>query len=141
MFAAIIHGIPIILGFLGKFLALKAQDNKEIQERNLVALNAQAAEYKAVREIQSPAANGTRRLILVFLMAMMSVFVLGFALFEVPIYVEEVRPKLDFLFGIISIPESISWTEIKGIPAFKDFFSWMAIIIEFWFGAQLAKRG
>ena len=141
MTALLTHGIPLILGFFAKFMALKSQDAKEIQERTLIALNAQAAEYKAVREFQTPSANAARRTILLFLVAMVSTFVLGYAVFGVPVYVEQITEAQSYLLGLITTPATTEWIKIEGIPAFKSIFSWMAMIIEFWFGAQLAKRG
>lgn len=141
MLAILQHLIPMALGWLAKFLALRAEDKKNQQEMMLGALSAKVGVYKKVREHQTPAANFARRAILFFLMGCIGAFILGYAVFEVPILVETSTELPSYFFGLFGGGTETTWTEIRGIPAFDEVFVWMTVLIEFWFGAQLAKRG
>lgn len=140
MITLLTHIAPIILGFLGKFMTLKAQDSADQQKLMLTAMGAKTTAIESARKYETPAAATNRRAILWFLMAMIGTSVLGFALFNVPVYVEHIQPSMSFLLGLITLPQQTEWIKIEGIPAFRDFFTWMAVIIEMYFGAQLAKR-
>jgi len=134
------HIIPIALGFIAKLMALKAEDNKQRQEMMIKALSAQNQSLDMARKYDTPAANASRRMLIWFLMILIGVAVLGYAVFNVPIFVEEVRELPEFLFFFGGGTETV-WTEIKGIPAYKDLFTWMTLIFELYFGASLARRG
>ena len=141
MISILTHIIPIALGFIAKLLALKAEDNKQRQEMMIKALSAQNQSLDMARKYDTPVANASRRLLLWFLMAAIMLSMLGYVAFDAPIYVEQVVKDPSFLFGLIGGGEHIEWKEIRGIPSFQELFVWMQILIEFWFGATLARRG
>lgn len=141
MLAILQHSIPITLGFVGKLLALKAEDNKQRQEMMIKALAAQNQSIDVARKYDTPAANASRRLLLWFLMLAIMFSMVGYVVTGSPIYVEQVVKDPSFLFGLIGGGEHVEWVKIEGIPSFEELFIWMQVLVEFWFGATLARRG
>lgn len=140
MFSGLVHLIPILVGFFAKLVALKSQDARVREELLIKGLSARTAVVEKAREHQTPASNAARRVILFFLVFAISLSMLGYVLFDVPIFVEETVKSREYLFGLIGGTERTVWTKIEGIPSFEEIFTWMTILIEFWFGSQIAKR-
>lgn len=140
MFALLTNLIPLVLGFIGKMMSMRSQDKADEQKLILQALSAKNNVLESARKYDTPASAGNRRAILWFLISVIFVFVVGYAVFDVPIYVEQITPSSSYLFGLFETKESVDWIKIEGIPAFDKVFGWMTMIIEFWFGAQVAKR-
>jgi len=140
MITLLSHILPIALGFIAKLTALKAEDNKQRQELMIKALAAQNQSFDSARKYDTPASNASRRLLLWFLMFAISLSMLGYAVFDVPIYIEQVIKEPSYLFGLLGGGEHTEWIKIQGIPAFAELFQWMTVIIEMYFGATLARR-
>ena len=140
MLAILQHIIPIALGFVAKLLALKAEDNKQRQEMMIKALAAQNQSIDVARKYDTPAANASRRLLLWFVLGAIMITIVGYVIFDAPIYVEEVVQEPSYFFGLLGGGERIEWRKIEGIPAFDEIFQAFSVIIELYFGATLARR-
>jgi len=140
MIALLTNIVPIVLGFLAKTMALRAEDDARRQELAIAALAAKTNSVELARKYDSPVANASRRMILWFLMFLISITVVGYAIFRVPIMVETIKKGSSLLFGLWQNPDTTEWVAVNGIVSHKEFLEWMSLIIEMYFGSTLARR-
>ncbi len=140
MIEALPHIASIAFGFLAKLIALKSEDAKNREQLMLNALAAQQGAYTEARSYDTPSARANRRMLIWFIMVAVMASVLGYAVLDVPIYVEQVVKEPSYLFGLLGGGERIEWVKIEGIPTFQEIFQWGTMIFEMLFGAQLARR-
>jgi len=140
MLEALPHLLSIALGFFAKLIALKTEDAKNREQLMLNALAAQQGAYADARSYDTPAARANRRLLIWFIMVAVMASVLGYAVLDVPVYVEQVTQEPSYFFGLIGGGERVEWVKIEGIPTFEEIFRWGTMIFEMLFGAQLARR-
>jgi|TARA_R110002012_G_scaffold11973_4_gene53572 hypothetical protein len=139
MLTALQHIIPIALGFFAKLMAIKSQQAHDQNKLMLQALAAKSGELQKAREQsnnESPMAAWNRRVLMFVILALVAIYPIAGLLGVQTVVPVDIEPFkfLWFEFG--------GGTEIKvvdGLYKFDEIFTWATMIVEFYFGGQLAK--
>jgi len=132
---------PIILGFLGKLIALKsqaAQEQQKIMIQNLQVRNDSINQAREMAAKESPMAALNRRVIIFVILALVIFTQVAPVFLDVPTVIPTVIEGAS-LFGLQLTPDVIEYVTVEGMLKFDEIFKWATMIIEFYFGAQLAK--
>lgn len=139
MMSLLTHLIPISLGFFAKLTAIKSKQKHLEQKLMLQALSAKSVQIDKAREAsdkESKGAQWNRRFLIVVILGLVSLYPLA-GLLGINVTV-----PIDYsgfsLFGI-EIGGGTRLTTVDGLYKFEEIFTWATIIIEFYFGGQLAK--
>ena len=133
--------IPIALGFFAKLLALKSQASSDLQKLQLEALVARSQVIDKAREnerTESPMSALNRRVIIFVILGLVVFTQVAPVLWNVETVVPTVREGFSLL-GIQITADEIEYVTVKGMLKLDEVFSWATMIVEFYFGAQLAK--
>jgi len=126
-------------GFLFKYLAQRAQDQKEMFDR-LIKANAQTTENqdKAAQRVPIDVGKNIRRLIvLTCLFAVVAApFVLPF--FGIPTFVEYTQKQPESLFGLIPETARRYFVEIPGYFLAQENRQVLLAIVGFYFGSAVS---
>lgn len=140
MITIITNILPIILGYIGKFMAIKSKAASDSQKRMIEILGAKAgARQQAVEQSnrESPWAAVNRRVIIFVILFLVAIYPIA-GIFGIETVIPVVTEGFSFL-GIFSTPEEVEYLTVKGLLKYEEIFGWATMIIEFYFGAQLAK--
>ena len=134
---------PIMLGFVGKLFALKtqaAQEQQKMMIQNLQVRNDSINQARDRADKESPMAAWNRRIIILVILGLIIFTQIAPVWFNVPTVVPTVIEGFSIL-GIQFTPDVIEYVEIQAGSVLKmdEIFGWATMIIEFYFGAQLAK--
>ena len=132
---------PILLGFLGKLLALKSQAASDNQRLMLESMQAREVVLDKARDRadkESPMAAMNRRIIILVILGLVIFTQVAPVIFDVPTVIPTIIEGTSF-FGITFVPDVIEYATVEGLLKMEEVFSWATMIIEFYFGAQLAK--
>jgi hypothetical protein len=138
--AILTHLIPIILGFIAKLTAIKSAQAHEQQKLMLANLAARSKQIDSAREVaatESPFAAWNRRILILVILSLVAIYPLA-GIFGVDTVVRSTSEGFSFL-GLFSIGGGETFTTIKGLYKFDEIFQWATMIVEFYFGGQLAK--
>ena len=144
MIAFIANIAPIALGFLGKLFALKsqaAQEQQKLMIENMNARNDSINQARTFADKESPMAAWNRRIIILVILALVIFTQVAPVLFDTEMVIPTTKEGYSFL-GIFQItPDVIEYVTIQAGSVVKmdELFGWATMIIEFYFGAQLAK--
>ncbi len=134
------HLIPIALGFFAKLAAIKSRQAHDEQKLMLQALSAKSVEIDKARDQsnkESSMAAWNRRFLIVVILALVAIYplagILGIETI-IPVTTEGFN-----LFGLFEIGGGTTLETVSGLYKFDEIFQWATIIIEFYFGGQLAK--
>jgi len=133
--------VPIILGFLGKLLALKSQAQSDMMKLSIVRSDqnmkaiAQAVEQS---NKESPQAAWNRRFIIVVILGLIIFTQVAPVVWDIPTVIPTVKEGFSFI-GIEFVPDVVEYISVEGMLKFDEIFAWATMIVEFYFGAQLAK--
>jgi len=133
--------LPIALGFFAKLLALKSQASSDLQKLQLEALVARSDVINKAREnerTESPMSALNRRVIIFVILGLVVFTQVAPVLFNVQTVIPTIREGFS-LFGIQIGADEIEYVTVKGMLKLNEVFSWATMIVEFYFGAQLAK--
>ena len=133
--------IPIALGFFAKLLAIKSQASSDLQKLQLEALVARSQVIDKAREnerTESPMSALNRRVIIFVILGLVVFTQVAPVLFSVQTVIPTIREGFS-LFGIQIGVDEIEYVTVKGMLKLDEVFSWATMIVEFYFGAQLAK--
>ena len=133
--------LPIAGGFLMKLFALNQAAKQEQHKLQLEALVARQQVIDAAREQsnkESPMAAMNRRVI-IFVILLLIVFTqVAPPLLDIQTVIPVVEKSSGFLgFGG---GETTTFIPVEGLVKYEEIFGWASMIIEFYFGAQLAKK-
>ena len=134
------HLIPIILGFIAKLTAIKSAQAHEQQKLMLANLAARSKQIDSAREVaatESPFAAWNRRILILVILALVAVYPLA-GVFGVDTVVKTTSEGVNIL-GLFSFGGGEAFHTIKGLYKFDEIFQWATMIVEFYFGGQLAK--
>ena len=134
------HLIPIALGFVAKLTAIKSAQAHEQQKMMMAQLTAKSNQIDKAREQsmqESPFAAWNRRILILVILALVAVYPLA-GIFGVDTVVKTSSSGINIL-GLFSIGGGETFTTIKGLYKFDEIFQWATMIVEFYFGGQLAK--
>jgi len=132
---------PIILGFVAKLFALKSQaaaENQKLMIQSLQVRNDSINQARDRADKESPMAAWNRRIIILVILGLVIFTQVGPVYFDVPTVIPTVIKGLSFL-GLQLTPDKIEYVTVEGMLKFDEIFRWATMIIEFYFGAQLAK--
>jgi len=133
--------LPIAFGFLMKLFALNQQAKHEQHTQMLDAFAARSQSIQDAREQsnkESPMAALNRRVIIFVILGLVIFTQVAPVLLDVPTVVPTVQKGISFLgFDITS--DKVEYVTVEGLLKLDEVFKWASMIIEFYFGAQLAK--
>ena len=132
---------PIFIGFVMKLVAIKSKAATDLQKLQLEALSAKAGQVDSARKAarnESPWAALNRRVIIFVLLGIIIFTQVAPVFLNVPTVIPTVIEGFSFL-GIELTPDKIEYITVEGLLKLDSVFQWTTIIIEFYFGAQLAK--
>jgi hypothetical protein len=132
---------PIIMGFLMKLMAIKSKASSDMQKLQIQALNARAGQIDSARaaaDKESPWAAMNRRVIIFVLLGIIVFTQVAPVFLDVPTVIPTIIKGTSFLGFTIS-PDQIEYVTVKGMLKLDEVFKWTTLIVEFYFGAQLAK--
>tara|TARA_R110000824_G_scaffold169478_1_gene346594 strand:- start:481 stop:909 length:429 start_codon:yes stop_codon:yes gene_type:complete len=134
------HLIPIALGFLAKLMAIKSRQAHDEQKLMLQALSAKSVEIDKARDQsnkESSMAAWNRRFLIVVILALVAIYPLA-GIFGIETIIPVTTEGFN-LFGLFEIGGGTTLEAVSGLYKFDEIFQWATIIIEFYFGGQLAK--
>ena len=132
---------PIILGFIAKLIALKSQAASEQQKLMIQSLQVRNDSINQARDRadkESPMAAWNRRIIILVILGLVIFTQVGPVYFDVPTVIPTIVKGFSFL-GIQLTPDVVEYATVEGLLKMEEIFQWATMIIEFYFGAQLAK--
>jgi|TARA_R100001463_G_scaffold120259_1_gene176274 hypothetical protein len=143
MIGFITNVAPIALGFLAKLIALRSQANQENQKLMIESLQVRNDSINMARDRadkESPMAAWNRRIIILVILGLIIFTQVAPVFFNVPTVVPTLIEGFNF-FGFQLTPDQIEYVTVQAGAVLKleEVFSWATMIIEFYFGAQLAK--
>ena len=141
MIALLTNILPIAPGFFAKLLALKSQASSDLQKLQLEALVARSQVIDKAREqerSESPMSALNRRVIIFVILGLVVFTQIAPVLWNVQTVIPTVREGFSLL-GIQVTADEIEYVTVKGMLKLDEVFSWATMIVEFYFGAQLAK--
>ena len=141
MIALLTNIAPIILGFVAKLFALKSQAAAENQKLMIQSLQVRNESINMARDRadkESPMAAMNRRIIILVILGLVIFTQVAPVVFDVPTVVPTIIEGFSFL-GFQFTPDVIEYATVDGLLKMDEIFGWATMIIEFYFGAQLAK--
>ena len=132
---------PIMLGFVAKLFALKSQAAAENQKLMIQSLQLRNDSINMARDRadkESPMAAWNRRIIILVILGLVIFTQVAPVWFDVPTVVPTIVEGFSIL-GIQLTPDVVEYVTVEGMLKFDEIFKWATMIIEFYFGAQLAK--
>jgi len=141
MIALLTNVAPIALGFVAKLFALKSQAASENQKLMIQSLQVRNDSINMARDRadkESPMAALNRRVIIFVILALIIFTQVAPVFFNVPTVIPTVIEGASFL-GFQFTPDVIEYATVDGLLKMDEIFGWATMIIEFYFGAQLAK--
>ena len=143
MIALLTNIAPIALGFVGKLFALKSQAAAEQQKLMIHSLQVRNDSINMARDRadkESPMAAMNRRIIILVILALIIFTQIAPVFFNVPTVIPTVIEGASIL-GFQLTPDVIEYVKVEAGAVLKmdEIFGWATMIIEFYFGAQLAK--
>ena len=141
MIAFLTNIAPIILGFVAKLFALKSQAASENQKLMIQSLQVRNDSINMARDRadkESPMAAMNRRVIIFVILGLVIFSQVAPIYFDVPTVIPTIIEGFSFL-GIQLTPDVVEYASVEGLLKMDEIFGWATMIIEFYFGAQLAK--
>jgi len=141
MIAFLTNVAPIALGFVAKLFALKSQAAAENQKLMIQSLQVRNDSINMARDRadkESPMAALNRRVIIFVILGLVIFTQVAPVFFDVPTVVPTVVKGASIL-GFQLTPDVVEYVTVEGMLKLNEVFSWATMIIEFYFGAQLAK--
>jgi len=132
---------PIILGFVAKLIALKSQaasENQKLMIQSLQVRNDAINQARDRADKESPMAAWNRRIIILVILGLVIFTQVAPVWLDVPTVIPTVVKGANFL-GLQLTADIIEYKTVEGLLKFDEIFKWATMIIEFYFGAQLAK--
>tara|TARA_R110001599_G_scaffold8098_3_gene38831 strand:+ start:738 stop:1166 length:429 start_codon:yes stop_codon:yes gene_type:complete len=140
MISLLTHLIPIGLGFFAKLTAIKSKQAHDEQKLMLQALAAKTIQIDKARENankESSMAAWNRRFLIVVILALVAIYPLA-GILGIETIIPVTTEGFSFL-GLFEIGGGTTLETVTGLYKFDEIFQWATIIIEFYFGGQLAK--
>lgn len=132
---------PIVLGFVMKLIAIKSKASQDALNLAIMANKANNEVIAQAREQsnkESPYAALNRRVIIFVILSLVVFTQVAPVLLDVPTVVPTVIEGFSF-FGIELTPSKVEYITVQGMLKLDEIFKWTTLIIEFYFGSQLAK--
>ena len=143
MIALLTNIAPIALGFVGKLFALKSQaaaENQKLMMQQFAVRDKSINDARDRADKESPMAALNIRVIIFVILSLIIFTQVAPVFFNVPTVVPTVIEGASIL-GFELTPDTIEYVTVQAgaVLKFDEVFAWATMIIEFYFGAQLAK--
>ena len=143
MIALLTNIAPIALGFIGKLFALKsqaAQENQKLMMKQFAVRDKSINDARDRADKESPMAALNRRVIIFVILSLIIFTQVAPVFFNVPTVIPTVIEGASLL-GFELTPDTVEYVTVQAgaVLKFDEVFAWATMIIEFYFGAQLAK--
>ena len=141
MIALLTNIAPIILGFVAKLFALKSQaasENQKLMIQSLQVRNDSINQARDRADKESPMAALNRRVIIFVILGLVIFTQVAPVWLDVPTVIPTVIKGASIL-GFQLTPDTVEYVTVEGMLKLDEIFGWATMIIEFYFGAQLAK--
>jgi len=141
MISLLTNVAPIVMGFLMKLVAIRSKAATDVQKLQIEALSARAGQIDSARaaaDKESPWAAMNRRVIIFVLLGIIVFTQVAPVFLDVPTVIPTLIKGTSFL-GFDITPDKIEYITVKGMLKLDEVFKWTTLIVEFYFGAQLAK--
>jgi len=143
MVALLTNIAPIALGFIGKLFALKSQaaaENQKLMMQQFAVRDKSINDARDRADKESPMAALNRRVIIFVILSLIIFTQVAPVFFNVPTVVPTVIEGASLL-GFELTPDTVEYVTVQAgaVLKFDEVFAWATMIIEFYFGAQLAK--
>ena len=132
---------PIMLGFIGKLFALKSQaaaENQKLMVQSLQVRNDSINMARDRADKESPMAALNRRVIIFVILGLVIFTQVAPVWLDVPTVIPTIVKGASIL-GFQLTPDTVEYVTVEGMLKLDEIFGWATMIIEFYFGAQLAK--
>ena len=140
MISLLTHLIPIGLGFFAKLTAIKSRQSHDEHKLMLQAMSAKGKSINNARDQsnkESSMAAWNRRFLIVVILALVAIYPLA-GVFGIETIIPVTTEGFSLL-GLFEIGGGTTLETVTGLYKFDEIFQWATIIIEFYFGGQLAK--
>ena len=141
MISLLTNVAPIAFGFIMKLFALNQQAKQEQHSQMLDAFAARSQNMQDARDQsnkESPMAALNRRVIIFVILALVIFTQVAPVAFNVPTVIPTVTEGFSLL-GFEITPDKVEYVTVTGMLKLTEVFEWASLIIEFYFGSQLAK--
>jgi len=141
MMALLTNILPIMGGFLMKLFALNQQAKNEQQKQMLDVFAARSQNLEQAREQankESPMAAVNRRVIIFVILGLVVFTQVAPVLWNVQTVIPTVQEGFSLL-GFQVTPDEVEYVTVKGMLKLTEVFEWATMIVEMYFGSQLAK--
>ena len=142
MMTLLTNVLPIMGGFLMKLFALNQAAKQEQHKLQLEALVARQQVIDGAREQsnkESPMAAMNRRIIILVILALIIFTQVAPPLLDIQTVIPVIEKGTSFL-GFEITSDRTTFVPVEGLVKYEEVFKWASMIIEFYFGAQLAKK-
>ena len=136
----LVNIIPVIIGFIAKLMAIKSQAATNTLNIAIEGLAAKENSIKSAREVaavEGPGAKWFRRFMVTVLLALVTLYVVLPPLLDISLVIP-VETTKEYLFGLFGTSET-EFKTVQGLYKFEEIFAWTTMVLEFYFGAQIAK--
>ena len=113
----------------------KEEENNKVTQQDLFQNDPEKAREAASKESGMAAWN--RRFLIIVILALVAIYPLA-GVFNIETVIPVVTEGWSFL-GLFEVGGSTTFETVKGLYKFDEIFQWATLIIEFYFGGQLAK--
>jgi len=141
MISLLTNILPIVGGFVMKLIAIKSKASQDAMNLAIMANKSNSEVIAQAREQsnkESPMAALNRRVIIFVILALVIFTQVAPVLFNVPTVVPTVVEGFSFL-GFDITPDKVEYITVQGMLKLDEVFKWATLIVEFYFGSQLAK--
>ena len=136
--------LPIGFGYIMKLFSMNQQAKQDQQRMQLEALTARSNEIDKAREQmnkESPMAAMNRRIIILVILGLVVFTQIAPVVFDIQTAIPVIEKGTSFLgFEISSDKESFITVPQHTIIAYQEVWEWATLIVEVYFGGQLAKK-
>jgi len=136
--------LPIGFGYIMKLFSMNQQAKQDQQRMQLEALTQRSKEIDKAREQmnkESPMAAMNRRIIILVILGLVVFTQIAPVVFDIQTAVPVIEKGTSFLgFEISSDKETFITVPQDTIIAYQEVWSWATLIVEVYFGGQLAKK-
>ena len=132
---------PIMLGFFAKLIAIRSKSQQEALNLAILANKQNQEALNLARQQsnqESPMAAWNRRFIIVVILSLVIFTQVAPVILDVPTVIPVVEKGISF-FGLELTPEKTEYITVTGMLKLQEVFNWGTLIVEFYFGSQLAK--
>lgn len=136
--------LPIGFGYIMKLFSMNQQAKQDQQRMQLEALTQRSNEIDKAREQmnkESPMAAMNRRIIILVILGLVVFTQIAPVMFDIQTAIPVIDKGTSFLgFEITADKETFVTVPQDTIIAYEEVWSWATLIVEVYFGGQLAKK-